>query len=595
MTDRTAYFAAVSVMFGAWRAIGFPLWVVVASIGLVVATRHPLPMCVALALCASVLGSRSLAGLQVELGDRSVVNEAVELLTDPVTTISGVRVEARIGSRHVQLWARGRLGSELDSHRAGDIAVLDGRLSPTSGRSVEYLRSRHIALRLDASAISSWRSGNVASRAANSFRSLVFGGARSLPPVERSLFAGFVLGDTHDQTADVADSFGASGLTHLMAVSGENMAFVLVAAGPMIRVGQRKGRFLITVVVLAFFCVATRWQPSVLRAAGMAAVGAYATLRGRRVSGLRILAVTVIVLTLIDPLLVRSAGFLLSVGASGGIILWGKRLCDAIRGPRLLADAIGITIAAQLGTLPLLLGFFGGIPVASVPANALAVPAAGPVMVWGLTGGLVAGTIGGRVAWALHLVDHVLLWWVAKVARASSSWGLGTLTLRHCLALALAVGVWRFAARGATHSRRRGLLKAVAGLGVVAIVVSASEWLTPPLVGTFEIVGRSELHISPSASVLVLGWAEPKVVLADLRARGVDHLDVIVVHGATWASARAAEPVIRQMTPALVVVAPSAQQRGMTAAHDGEQWTLGDITITVTSTSPSLIVTIDTG
>ena len=577
-------------MLGAWLSVGFPLWVVALLVTIVVITRRPIMLCVALAVVASTLGARSWAGLRVSLPSNTIAGESVELLTDPVTTISGVRVEARWGTHHVQLWARGRLGSELDRHRAGDRAVLDGRLSPTTGRSKDYLASRHIALRLDAKAITEWRPGNVASRAANTFRSLVFGGARSLPPIERSLFAGFVLGDTHDQTADVADSFGASGLTHLMAVSGENVAFVLVAAGPLVRMAQRRGRFVGTLAVLAFFCVATRWQPSVLRAAGMAAVGAYATLRGRRVTGVRILAITVIVLTLIDPLLVRSAGFLLSVGASGGIILWGKRLCAAVRGPRLLADAIGITIAAQLGTLPLLLGLFGGIPVASVPANALAVPAAGPVMVWGLTGGLVAGVVGGRVAWALHLVDHVLLWWVAKVARASSSWGLGTLRWQHCAALAGAVVAWKLAAGSAPLWRRA--IRIVAAFAMSATGLLATEFFDPPLVGITALAGSSELHTSGSASVLILGWAEPKVVLADLRAHGVDHIDVIVIRGATRASASAAEPVIRQMTPALVISSPALQIRGMTAAHDGEQWTVAGMAITVIAVAPKLTVAV---
>ena len=119
---------------------------------------------------------------------------------------------------------------------------------------------------------------------------------------------------------------------------------------------------------------------------------------------LRALALGVAAMVLVDPLLATSLGFRLSVAGAGGHR--GGRRAGRARGcpgPRWLAAPLAVTLAAQAAVSPLLVATFGGVPLASLPANLLAAPAAGPIMVWGLTGGLVAGVVGGPVAQVLHL------------------------------------------------------------------------------------------------------------------------------------------------------------------------------------------------
>ena len=134
-----------------------------------------------------------------------------------------------------------------------------------------------------------------------------------------------------------------------------------------------------------------------LRAEAMAALALLSSTLGRPVSGLRILALAVTGLLLVDPLLVGSLGFLLSVGASAGILLLATPLAALLPGPRPLAEALGVTLAAQVGVAPVLVPVFDGLPVASLPANLLAVPVAGPLMMWGMAAGLPAGIVGGTV------------------------------------------------------------------------------------------------------------------------------------------------------------------------------------------------------
>src|SRR6266508_51420 len=84
--------------------------------------------------------------------------------------------------------------------------------------------------------------------------------------------------------------------------------------------------------------------------------------------------------------------------------------------PRSLGDALAVTIAAQVGVAPVLVATFGGAPAAGLVANPLTVPAAGPVMMWGLSAGLVAGFVGGPVAALIHVPTLLLLAWAAAVA-----------------------------------------------------------------------------------------------------------------------------------------------------------------------------------
>ena len=100
----------------------------------------------------------------------------------------------------------------------------------------------------------------------------------------------------------------------------ENVAFLLIVAGPLLRRLGLRGRWLATVGLVAWFALLTRFEPSVLRACSMAGLAATARLTDRRASPLRLLALVVAGLTLLDPMLVRAAGWWLSVGATATAI-----------------------------------------------------------------------------------------------------------------------------------------------------------------------------------------------------------------------------------------------------------------------------------
>jgi competence protein ComEC len=185
----------------------------------------------------------------------------------------------------------------------------------------------------------------------------------------------------------------------------------------------------------------------------MGALAATAMVLGRPASTIRLLALAVAGMVLIDPLLVWSVGWWLSVGATFGIAVLASPLAARLPGPRALAQALAVTVAAQVGVAPVAVTAFGGIPVASVPANLLAVPVAGPLMMWGLPAGVVAGLV-PALAPVLHVPTRLGVRWIALVARVGARAPLGELDGRAMIAVVVAVVGAVIAARIASPGAR---------------------------------------------------------------------------------------------------------------------------------------------
>jgi len=341
---------------------------------------------------------------------------------------------------------------------AGDGVVLRGWLRPLEGFD-ERLRWHHVVATIAATDLLD-ASGPASPLAdvANRARGLVLRGTDALPATERALVAGFLLGDTRDLPDGVIKQFRTAGLSHLLAVSGANVAFVLALAGPVLRRMPRTARLGAALAVLVVFGAMTRWEPSVLRACAMAAIAVVAVYVGRPAQAVRLLALAVTALLLLDPFLVHSVGFGLSVGASLGIALLAVPIARRLRGPRWLRDSLATTAAAQIGVAPVLIPVFGSIPLVAVPANLLAVPLVGPLTIWGFAGGTLAGVLHTRVppaAAALQWPTRVLADAVLGLADAAARIPVAVGAVS-CMVIGAMIGVTIAVRSGA---RRRSMLR----------------------------------------------------------------------------------------------------------------------------------------
>ena len=377
-------------------------------------------------------------------------------------------------------------------------------------------------------------------------------------------------------------------------MSGQNVAFVLALLGPFLSRLRLGGRLAGGLAVLVLFGTLTRWEPSVLRAVAMAGLTLLAAALGRPASSLRILSLAVTGLVLVDPLLVHSLGFLLSVGACAGIALFSARLAARLPGPRPVAGAIGVTLAAQVGVLPILVPVFGGLPVAALPANLLGAPVAGPLMMWGMAAGLGAGWAGEGVARLVHLPTGLMIGWVAGVARWGATVPLGQLRAVHVagLAAALAAGVL---------AHRRGWRGATVAAGLAAGAVAlapAVAVLRPAPVDGRDVVPGARLWRAGGASVLVVDdlRALPEALLSGLHLADVRRLDVLVVTRPGVAAARDVDALLNRFPPRLVLAPAGNRLPGeVTVPAPGSQVGAGGLVITLDGDGRRLAATVRHG
>lgn len=569
MSDGATVILAVAVWIGALVALPVPRWAAVLATVVAFALRRPSLLVPAGFLLAASLSVAAWAGLAPPASEH-VRGEAV-LVSDPVEAGHAVHVDVRLGGRRVEAWARGSPAAELRDRLAGEVVVVDGRLRAPPDAARDRLAVRHIAARLDIEGVVSRRAGSAATRAANGLRRVLTRGTTSMPIDRRALLSGFLLGDDRDLPPPVEADFRAAGLTHLLAVSGQNVAFVLAVAGPLLRRRQLRGRLIGSLAVIAFFAVVTRAEPSVLRASAMAALACWAAFSGRPASRLRILCLAVAGLVLVDPMLPRSVGFQLSVGASLGLALFAAPIAARLPGPRWFAEPLGVTAAAQLGVAPVLTTTFGGLPLVSVVANLLAVPAAGPLTAWGLTAGLVAGVVGGPVATLLHVPTGVLVWWIDAVARVSARVPLGLVGARDLL---VAAAIAAIALRLGDRLRGRFI-----ALGASIAVLLFVAW---PRAGALagDEVARGAHVWRAGATVLVLdAQVDSARVLDGLNRAGVRRLDLVVARRGSKDLAGVILD-IRARIPIRSIAAPAGHRiRDATAIVAPLTITLGRLTV----------------
>jgi len=347
---------------------------------------------VVLAASGALRSQHEWAGLQPDaLG---TFDGWVRLIDDPQPYPSSMRVIVEIEGERFEVWSRGRAQQQrVRAWRGGEWVMVSGERRGLDRERAHRVAWQHVVGEFDLAWASDVDAGSPIARASNRVRATIERAANALPEPDGALYRGLVIGDDRDQPRDMIDRFRASGLSHLTAVSGQNVAFVLAACGPLLVRMRTLPRWLLTVAVIAWFVALTRFEPSILRAGVMAGLSATAYATGRERSPLRILALAVVALVVIDPLLAWSVGFWLSVGATAGVCAAGPWLAQrlAMFGP--LALPLGITLGAQLGVVIPSVLVFGRLPLVSVGANVLAVPVAGFVMLYGLPAGLVAGSI----------------------------------------------------------------------------------------------------------------------------------------------------------------------------------------------------------
>jgi competence protein ComEC len=386
--------AAANLMRTSWFGVAAALSLL--AVGAVAAgeeAARPWLACAALALGGWWWGSARLDALDhsVLLARVGTAERSLVVVTGPVRR---ARFELRIPAqvrRFGLLRLREDVLLELPPGRAPPQgAVLEAVTEVRQPRGPEHgfdektwLRRHgiHVVIRADRWRVVGRRGGlgGVADR----LRAALAGSiAPGLHGERRGVVEGVVLGDEQTLSEGLRQRFRASGLYHLLAVSGQN---VVLVAGGALALAWLLGlpRWLGQVAALASiggYVLAVGAQPSVVRAGVAGALVSLAWLAARPVDRWYFLLLGALVLLAWNPYSVLDAGFQLSFAAVAAIFLLVPRLSRLLEGyplPGKLASVLAVSTACGLATAPVLWLQFHAVPLLTVPANALAAPAMG--------------------------------------------------------------------------------------------------------------------------------------------------------------------------------------------------------------------------
>lgn len=539
--------AALLCWGGARAAIAIPLWPAVMALVIAVGLRRPLVLVCTVVVLTTSLSARAHDDYrQIQPGTGAVIGR---LVVDPRPSGTIVwRAEiATEGGERLLVNAVGPPAWTLERATAGELIALEGSWRPLRGN--DWYRSRHLVGALSASKAVIVEGSPSWQQPAEWLRAAVGEGGKLIGSDGEALYGGLVIGDDRFQPESQRSRFRAVGLAHLLAVSGQNVAFALAVAGPLLRrVGLTLG-FGLTVLVLLWFAIATRAEPSVVRATLTAVIAAWSVVRGARATGVRALAITIVLALLIDPFLVYSVGFALSCGASAGIVLGSAPLAKRLRGPAWFTTPLSVTLSAQIAVAPLLVGTFGPLSVASIPANVAAGWAAGLVMAWGLSIGILASLLPPWLGEVVQSPASWLVWWIDCVA--TMAWRLPMPVLDGAtmiLVLSLCLGIWMVA-------DRNPILRWLLVLGVAATAL----WSLPksPSMPT-QIAGGGRYWPATESSgavLLIEARSDYRLVESVVELR-ISRIDTVILSRGSSTTGRVVTQILELVDGAEVLAPP---------------------------------------
>ena len=573
--------------------------------------RAPLLAVIAAAL---LLGGSAFGGARLDaldrpstpIGDGRAIAARAHLLTRVRPSAFGASAEARIATGRLtgaRVLLRLGGGGASTGHGAlpsratiGDELSLAGTLRRPANHPdasfdfAAHLRGRGISGELDVERVrlTGGRRGGVAGALDGLRRRAERSVAAGLPEADAALALGMVLGEDEEIDSATRDDWRDAGLSHLLAVSGQNVMLLMALALPMLvaaGLGPR-ARGMALLCLVALYVPLAGAGPSLQRAGVMGAAGIAAMTLSRPSSRWYALLLAAAATLALNPRAYGDPGWQLSFVAVAGILVAGRPLAVRLRrvalelagppnragppstwGPAMLdglCEGIAITVAATVATAPLLAHHFGSVPLAGLPANLLALPAVAPAMWLGMvkaTLGVAGPVLPGsdRFAELLGPVTHVPIAYLDGLAERCATLPGGQPPSSRCthraqrssrhtrrmVALVYAPRLARAPRRtrpgalelAAAWRRSPRALRAGVGMLVAALLVLAVGAVlatpAPPNVLTvrFLDIGQGDATLiqdGAGAAALFDGGPPEARVYRLLRAAGVRRLDLMV-------------------------------------------------------------------
>lgn len=408
-------------------------------------------------------------------------------------------------------------------------------------------------------------------------------------PAHSALVAGLVLGVVDEIDEEVMDSFRLLGVVHILAVSGANVALIvlpLLAFTKRLRLPSRR-RYGLAILVVLLFIGVTGAEPSVVRAGTMSIIWCLGRMVSRTADPLTSLAISGACIVLFDTEVLSDIGFQLTCGITLGLLLLPPKLLDTFnkmpllnRAPAPLKNILAITLTAELLSVPLVLTLNPSFTPMSFLANLYIVPILAllvPLAVITLLLALLHPVIGQLPAYAasvlLDLLTNPILF------AAQTKWLVRNYQAPSALWLCGYYAFWLLYAPSPTKQSeqegtawnlfvdwRKHVLRVIAALLLISLL--HREYASQPLRVTFLDVGQGDsiLIETPRKNVwLIDGGGIPsfynsdydigaRIVVPALASKGIDTIDVLVITHPDDDHVRGLEAVVENFEIKQVIV-----------------------------------------
>lgn len=421
----------------------------------------------------------------------------------------------------------------------------------------------------------------------------------ALEPQKAEIIKGITLGMRTGIDPAVKEAFTATGVVHILAVSGLHVGFLIGLTMLILNALRFRPAWSIAavVVILLVYMVMVGFKPSVVRASTMAVMLLVAYEVGRMRDWPTAMAVAAFVILLANPLMIYDAGFQLSFAATWGILYLGPLM---VKGLDALAErlrctfwrtsfswALAVPLGAQLGTLPLVAYYYNLVSPVALPANLVIIPIVGVLFILGLLTGVIAAVVPG-LAWltgsAVSALIDIFLRLVDSFAALPGAyyyvatppvWLIGLCFLMlYAAGQYPAIGEWRERIGAAVEDGDR-IRRRVLPVAAVVIVGAVFFWVFQPPERQLEVhfidVGQGDAALirTPSGKNLLIDtggrfgeFEEPQsgvgknVVVPYLRRLGVGRIDVLVLTHPHEDHIGGVRAVAEAFPVALAVIAP---------------------------------------
>ena len=355
-----------------------------------------------------------------------------------------------------------------------------------------------------------------------------------------------ITGDRSGMDEETRENYRATGVSHLLALSGLHVSVLLAALEGLLRRLRlsRKTSFFLTLPVMALYALLVGLPASILRACLMHVAASLARLDGRPRDSLSVVSLSMLPLLLVNPLYIEDAGFVLSYCAVAGLALLARpwpegterRPSPLLRGLDRLKAALRASLAAQAGALPATVCLFNQVPLWFLPFNVVLAPLMTllfPLLLAAVGLNALCPALAVPLVWLseklMGLFDAVTAWG-AKMPLAlvnAADWPAWLIALYAAAALC-ASPFLRFARRGRGPALARAAMAGLALLGLLLPSFAPRDGLTI----TFVDVGQGDgAVIRAEGHIYLMDTGESAAMAEYLLSQGLTPEGVFLSHG----------------------------------------------------------------